>query len=148
MPDLKYGIKLKLAEDSKEELRRILASIGDDLIRRLSWKVQLEFFVIHHESEFARNAEFVLPVGEGWIQCRTDRRPWSYDQFERFSREVTQVIDAEFAGYKSTPKGKKKWIVLKAVDGSFWELWTESQPLIGEVSAAFIQTEKILKSAM
>lgn len=148
MSDLKYGIKLKLSRENRFDLAEIFAPIGEEFLRELTWKVQLEFFVIHRESEFARSAEYVAPLGDGWIECRTNRRPWSYDQLVRLPRENHQVVDGEFIGYKSAPKGKKKWLVLKAFDSSFWEVWSEDWTVIDKVSAVFTNTERIFKSAI
>lgn len=137
MSDLRYGIKLKLSRDARFDLAEVMAAIDGGLLRRLIWKVQLESFVIYYESHFARNAEFIAPVGDGWIECGIDRRPWDYEQLVQFAREDHQVIDGLFTGYKTTPKGKKKWLVFKAFDSSFWEVWAGDQAVIEKVSAAF-----------
>jgi hypothetical protein len=147
MFDLNYGIRLKLSSDNRFDLLEVLAPIGEELIRKLAWKVQMESFVIHYESEFAQNSEFIAPIGDGYLECRTARRPWSYEQLARFSRERHQVIDGEFIGYKATPKGKKKWVVLIAFDSSWWDVWSGNPAVIDKVSAVFPWAEKISPSA-
>lgn len=137
MTGLKHGVELKLTKESRFDLAEIMAAIGEASLSTLSWKVQMEFFVIHYQSEFAQSAERVDVLGEGWLHCRSARRGWSYEQLMRLSIEKHQVVDGEFIGFKTTPKGKKKWVVLKAVDSSWWEVWSPDQKLLDRVRDAF-----------
>lgn len=143
MTNLKHGIKIRLLCDRQFDLAELLAPIGVELLRTLSWKVQIDFFVVQYENEFAKGAEFVAPIGNGYIQCRIDRRQWSYEQLERFSREIPQVVDGEFTGYKTTPKGKKKWLVLTAFDSALWEVWSEDLRVIEWIKEAFAWAEDL-----
>ena len=143
MSDLKHGIKLKLSQESHFDLAEIAAAIGEDLLAKLSWKVEMGFFVIHRESEFAQISQLVDPWPNGWCHRSMDKRSWSFDRLMRFSREKHQVVDGEFVGFKTTPKGKKKWIVIKAFDSSWWEVWSPDQKLLSKVRAEFQDTEEL-----
>jgi hypothetical protein len=143
MSDLKHGIKLKLSQESHFDLAEIIAAIGEDLLAKLSWKVEMGFFVIHRESEFAQISQLVDPWPNGWCHRSMAKRSWTFDQLMRFSREKHQVVDSEFIGFKPTPKGKKKWIVIKAVDISWWEVWSADRKLLSKVQAAFPGAEEL-----
>ena len=144
MSDLKHGIKLKLTEENRFGLAEIIAAIGEEQLAALTWKVQMDFLVVHYQNEFAQDATFVAPVGDGWIDCSTAKKKWSFERLMRLSCEGHQVVDGEFVGFKSTPKGKRKWVVLKAFDSSWWEVWSPDAKILTKVRDAFQNSEEIV----
>lgn len=51
------------------------------------------------------------------------------------ARNLTQIIDGVFSG--SEPDHNEPWIVVKAVDSSWWEVWTDDAAALASLRERF-----------
>jgi hypothetical protein len=53
---------------------------------------------------------------------------------------LLQVIDGEFEGFDS---GNQPWAIIRAVDSSWWEVWTDDESARQAIRAKFRVTEEV-----
>jgi hypothetical protein len=143
MPDLKYGIRIKFSGSQRFDLSEIVDSIGAERILDLSWKVGLINVVIPQSNPFydTFDPEVRAVVNSPFERVRI--AAWTGTKVLMFANSQQQVVDGEFIGYKTSPKGKKKWIVIKAFDCSWWDVWSGDEKLVDRLREAFLDTKDL-----
>lgn len=146
MSDPKNGIKISRSGDVKFDLREILDAIGVERINACSWKVKLINLVIPDDNPFYESIDQdVRGVRNGPFDP-VRPKSWTSGKLLQFADSSKQVVDGAFVGYSSTPKGKKRRLVIKAFDSAFWEVWADRQAVIDDVTVVFPWSVKILTS--
>lgn len=62
-------------------------------------------------------------------------------QLLSIAERLTQVIDGEFCG--SVPGCNEPWIVVKAIDSSWWEVWTDDVAALASLRERFHAVSEI-----
>jgi hypothetical protein len=103
------------------DLRDILAVIGEP-VRKSRWRCYDLWFTAKRNEKFS--------------EFRESRLKLTGDELMQFAFEIHQTIDGRF---EATGEGaaKKPWLVIKAVDSSWFEVWTSKPKIIEKLKERF-----------
>ena len=103
------------------DLRDILAVIGEP-IRKSRWRCYDLWYTAKRNEMFS--------------EFREPRLKLSGDELMQFAFEIHQAIDGRF---EATGEGaaKKPWLVIKAVDSSWFEVWSSKPKIIEKIKEHF-----------
>jgi hypothetical protein len=116
------------------DLKEILAALGP---RGLSASWAVSGVVSSNESLFA--------TGEGASaleRLAVSGERLSGRQLAEIAQDVVQVIWGEFRGYEDTPS-ENPWVVMVAVDSSWWEVRSPDATLLDQVAGRFKSVERL-----
>ena len=77
-------------------------------------------------------------------ECRERHRKLSGKEFIAFAANVHQTIDGEFIG--KTSGSNKAWLIIKAVDSSWFEVWSSKPKVLDELKGRFATVSSIPNS--
>ena len=82
-------------------------------------------------------------VRDGGIgEFREDRRKFSGEELIRFAAKVHQTIDGRFEA-RSGGAAKHPWLIISAVDSSWFEVWSSKLEVLESLKARFQQVSDI-----
>lgn len=108
------------------DLRDILLVIGDS-VRASQWRCSDLWYLEERDGQ----------VGE----LRERRRRFSGEEIIEFAAGVRQTIDGRFVA-KST-EGKRPWLIILAVDSSWWEVWSSKPKVLENLKSAFTKVSAL-----
>jgi len=68
-----------------------------------------------------------------------DRSWFSWEELQSLATGAQQIIDGRFEGYEVDEE--KPWVIVLAVDSSYWEIISSDTEVIEAVAARFFQVE-------
>jgi hypothetical protein len=112
------------------DLAEILVAIGDGA-RSSEWLIgDLDCFGESH-AEFVAAYEAALPI--------------SGERLLDLAQRISQIIDGEFAAQAGP--AAEPWLVIKAIDSSWWEVWTDDEHTRASLRRRFRATSDIDEQA-
>ena len=108
------------------DLRDILHSIGEPAL----------------ESEWRGRGLYYLLMRDGVCgEFDEARRDFSGKEFVEFAATVHQTIDGEFTAKK--PGSNKAWLVIEAVDSSWFEVWSTKPQVLDRLKLKFSEVTSL-----
>lgn len=111
------------------DLRDILLVIGDS-VGTSEWRCRDLWYTAAKDGKFG--------------EFRERRRRFSGKEINEFAAEVHQTIDGRFVA-KSTG-GKRPWLVILAVDSSWFEVWSSKPKVLENLQGRFTKVSALLSS--
>lgn len=101
------------------DLRHVLAALGDRARAGL-WRVR-----------------DVWALGDTWaeLEALTDAEPVTGERLWALAEGALQVIDGVFSGFD--PRAAEPWVVVEAVDSSFYVVHSADESVLDAIRAAF-----------
>jgi hypothetical protein len=90
------------------------------------------------------NLRYIGRKNETWDEFREKRKRFSGKDFVDFAALVGQVIDGEFIAKKHG--SNKAWLIIKAVDSSWFEVWSSKQKVLEEMKSRFVMVSPLLST--
>jgi len=132
------GIKIKDSKTSggggsflSFDLRDILAAIGEPA------------FISHWR---CRDLCYTATGGEKFTEIREARRKLSGEEMMRFASEIHQTIDGRFEAHNGGG-AKKPWLIILAVDSSWFEVWCSKREVLERVRTSFEKVSDLSAAA-
>jgi hypothetical protein len=132
-----FGIKI---QDSKQsnggsnrsfDLRDILTLIGEPILSS-RWQCRDLWYTAVREGKFD--------------EIREVRRKLSGEEMMQFATGLHQTIDGRFEA-RSGGAAKKPWLIILAVDSSWFEVWSSKREVIEKVKAGFEKVSELPEGA-
>ena len=114
------------------DLRDVLAALGQRVVTS-RWRCPRLRYTSRDERD--------VPVLE---QAGTEGRPVAGSDLAGGIGELLQVIDGEFEAFD---ENEVRWAVIRAVDSSWWEVWSDDKSVLEAVRTTFRITEDISERA-
>ena len=83
------------------------------------------------------NLRYIGPKDETWDELLEKRRRFSGQEFFDFAARIGQIIDGEFIAKKHG--SNKAWLIIKAVDSGWFEVWSSKPKVLEEMKSKFIK---------
>jgi hypothetical protein len=132
-----FGVKISFPKPSSEgdlsvpvNLQNILRVIGESAVGS-QWRCLNLWYIAMRE--------------ETIHECRQRRRDFSGKDLLAFAASVHQTIDGEFIAKKDG--SNKAWLIIKAVDSSWWEVWSTKPKVLEEIEKGFAKVSAIPDTA-
>jgi hypothetical protein len=133
-----FGIKIQGSNRSKSggrvlsfDLRHILTLIGEPILAS-SWR--------------CRDLRYIAEIDGAFDEIREAGRKLSGEEMMQFAARLHQTIDGRFEA-RSGGSAKKPWLVILAVDSSWFEVWSSKRDVIERVKAGFDNVNDLPKGA-
>lgn len=114
------GIRIDRQNNPSFDLRDILAIVGEPALQS-DWRCQDLWYTVKDED----SDEYVKAP-----------RKVTGAELLRFADVVMQIIDGRFEA-SSAGAAKRPWLMIMAVDSSYWEVWSTKQEVLEIVRARF-----------
>jgi hypothetical protein len=126
--DEMFGIKIRDRISTKSggralcvDLRDILAAVGEAALTS-RWR--------------CRDLWYTIRDGGKMDEVRESRRQLTGEEMQRFAATVLQTIDGRFEA-RSGGAAKHPWLVILAVDSSWFEVWSSKRAVLESVRTHF-----------
>ncbi len=133
-----FGIRIKGTKQSGGggshltfDLRDILAAVGEPVLSS-RWRCRGLWYLTVRDGEFN--------------EFREERRKFTGEEMMRFAGSITQTIDGRFEA-RSGGAAKRSWLVILAVDSSWFEVWSPKREVLERVRARFENVSDISAAA-
>jgi hypothetical protein len=99
-----------------------------DILRALGERARESSWTVENLDCFGESAEELDRLAESG-------RAIEGASLVRIAERLTQVIDGDFAGVDSS--ANQPWVIVRAVDSSWWEVWTDDDSALAAITARF-----------
>jgi len=90
----------------------------------------------------------IEPVGEGELEPQYDTGSLiSGSTLTTLAARTRQVIDGEFRAHRGTPTSEHPWLVIRAVDSSFWEVFSDDDSVLQQLRTRFHDVQDLAADA-
>ena len=90
----------------------------------------------------------IEPIGEGELKLQYDSGSLiTGSTLSALAERTRQVIDGEFRAYRGSPTSEEAWLVIRAVDSSFWEVFSDDDNVLRQLRVRFHDVQDLAADA-